>query len=131
MLRTKYLWCFMALFSMFSAQAQEPNAGSVMICYGDINPDKIRGYKYVIVESEHFTAFDVKLLKENNQTVLGYVSLGEVSTSRYYYESIKDRTLGKNKNWDSHYLNLKDEQTREAVLGLVSRIEKKGSMDCF
>ena len=125
MLRTKFLWCFMAFFSMFGLKSQE-SSGSVFISYGDINPDKIRGYKYVIVESEHFTAFDVKRLKENNQVVLGYISLGEVSSTRYYFESIKERTLGKNKVWESYYLDLADEVTQNAILGLIAKMDKKG-----
>ena len=115
----------MAFFSMFGLKSQE-SSGSVFISYGELNPDKIRGYKYVIIESEHFTAFDVKRLKENNQVVLGYLSLGEVSSTRYYFESIKEKTLGKNKVWDSYYLDLTDESTQKAILGLIAKMDKKG-----
>uniref|UniRef100_UPI0040489A30 endo alpha-1,4 polygalactosaminidase n=2 Tax=Roseivirga sp. TaxID=1964215 RepID=UPI0040489A30 len=120
----------MAFFSMFGLKSQE-SAGSVFISYGDINPDKIRGYKYVIVESEHFTSFDVKRLKENNQVVLGYISLGEVSVARYYFESIKDKTLGKNKVWESYFLDLSDNDTKNAILGLIQKMDKKGFNGLF
>lgn len=99
---------------------------SVLVCYGKVNPDIVRGYKYVIVESEQYTAFDIKLLKENNELVLGYISVGEVSPSRSYYEEIKDKTLGKNKIWESYFLDLDDETTKAVLLTMASQIENKG-----
>ena len=122
----------MALFSVTSMQCQEsPGEASVLVCYGDVNPDKIQGYKYVILESEHFNPFDIKLIQETNDLVLGYISLGEVSPSRYYFEQIRERTVGKNPIWDSYYLDLDDATTIEAILGLVERIKKKGFNGLF
>ncbi|MGW8121257.1 endo alpha-1,4 polygalactosaminidase [Roseivirga echinicomitans] len=116
----------MALFSFSGLFAQKPQPSTVLICYGKINPDKIRGYKYVILESEHYSAFDIKLIKENNEQVIGYISVGEVSTSRYYYESLKARTLGKNEIWHSYYLNVGDEFTQKVLMSFVDRMVGKG-----
>lgn len=123
----KRLASLLALFSVTSMNCQEvPAKASVLVCYGDLNPDKVQGYKYVILESEHFNPFDIKLIQENNELVLGYISLGEVSSSRYYFEQIRERTVGKNPIWDSYYLDLDDSVTLSAIFGLVDKIKKKG-----
>ncbi|KOF03483.1 hypothetical protein OB69_06260 [Roseivirga seohaensis subsp. aquiponti] len=122
----KILSLLMALFSFSGLFAQKVQPSSVLICYGKINPDQIQGYKYVILESEHYTAFDIKLIKENNENVLGYISVGEVSKSRFYYNQLKESTLGKNKIWESYYLNLRDGNTQKVLLSFVDKIAKKG-----
>lgn len=128
----KKLASLLALFSFTSMNCQEqPTKASVLVCYGDVNPDKVQGYKYVILESEHFNPFDIKLIQENNDLVLGYISLGEVSSARYYFQEIRDKTVGKNPIWDSYYLNLDDTTTQNAILGLVERIKKKGFNGLF
>ncbi len=117
---------FLALFSFTSLFCQEPPKASVLVCYGDINADRIRNFKYVILESEQYNPFDIRLMKETNELVLGYISVGEVSTARYYFPELKDRTLGKNSLWDSYYLDLADPVTQNALMGLVDRIKQKG-----
>ncbi|WP_323757687.1 endo alpha-1,4 polygalactosaminidase [Roseivirga sp.] len=116
----------MALFSFSGLFAQKVQPSTVLICYGKVNPDQIKGYKYVILESEHYTAFDVKLIKENNESVIGYISLGEVSGSRFYYDALKGNTLGKNEIWGSYYLNLRDETTQNVLISFVDKMVKKG-----
>ena len=123
----KRIASLLALFSFTSINCQETIAqATVLVCYGDVNPDKIRGYKYVILESEHYNPFDVKLLQENNELVLGYISMGEVSPSRFYFESIREKTVGKNPIWDSYYLDLEDSTTQAAIGGFVDKIKGKG-----
>lgn len=116
----------MALFSFSGLFGQKIQPSTVLICYGKINPDQIQGYKYVILESEHYTAFDIKLIKENNENVIGYISLGEVSESRFYYDAIKENTLGKNEVWGSYYLNVGEETTQNVLISFVDKIVKKG-----
>ncbi|WP_420385702.1 endo alpha-1,4 polygalactosaminidase [Roseivirga sp.] len=127
----KKIASLLAIFSVTSVNCQEYQNATVLVCYGDLNPDKIQQYKYVILESEHFNPFDVKLIRENNQQVLGYLSVGEVSQSRDYFDQIKDKTLGKNPLWDSYYLDLDDPKTRNLLMGLVDKIVKKGFTGLF
>ena len=115
----------MSLFSVMGLKANDTKP-SVLICYGKVNPDLIQGYKYVILESEQFSAFDIKLIKENNEIVLGYISMGEVSPSRYYYDKLKLSVLGKNKLWDSYYLDPRLEITKSTLLDFVAKIKGKG-----
>jgi len=105
------------LFFSFKLFAQQP-AQSVLFCYGDFYPEKVKGYTYVILESAHFSAKDIETIKENNTYVLGYISLGEVNEAAPHYEGLKGKTLGENKLWNSHVLNLKDETTQKTLLNL-------------
>lgn len=116
-----------------TTQFQKPMEGkpSLAVTYAKINPDRISGYQYVVLESEHYNAFDVKLLREKNDLVIGYISVGEVNPSRYYYDEIKDKTLGKNKLWNSYYLNLRDQTTLNVLMGLIDRMVKKGFNGIF
>ncbi|KYG78804.1 endo alpha-1,4 polygalactosaminidase [Roseivirga echinicomitans] len=122
----KTLSLIMAMFSFSGLFAQKNQQSTVLICYGKVNPDQIRGYKYVILESEHYTAFDVKLIKENNENVIGYISVGEVSDGRFYYDELKESTLGKNKIWESYYLNLEDKTTLDVLISFVDKMVEKG-----
>lgn len=131
MLPIKKIASYLALFSLTSVYCQDMKNASVLVCYGDINPDKIQGFNYVILESEHYNAFDVKLMKESNQLVLGYISVGEVSPTRHYYAELKDKTIGKNEIWDSHYLDLADPTTQEVLMAQVDKIQKKGFNGLF
>ncbi|RKQ49640.1 glycosyl hydrolase family 114 [Roseivirga pacifica] len=122
----KHIASLLALFSFTGLSCQESINSTVLVCYGKINPDSVRNYKYVILESEQFNSFDVGLMKESNELLLGYISLGEVSANRNYFDLLKERTLGKNEIWDSYYLNLRDSTTKRTLLGLVEKIREKG-----
>jgi uncharacterized protein (TIGR01370 family) len=84
---------------------------SVLVCYGRLEPELVKGYDCVILEQENYTSAEVRILKAQNQKVLAYISLGEVNEHAKHYESLKDQTLGKNGVWNSHYLNLQSEST--------------------
>lgn len=127
----KHIASFLAFFSMASLSCQELTESSVFISYGKINQDRIREFKYVILESEQYSRFEIDLMLESNQRVLGYISLGEVSAERSYYAQLKDRTLGKNEIWDSYFLDLTDETTIEVLLQKVAEISEKGFNGLF
>ena len=127
----KRLASLFALLSVTSLYCQEIRQANVLVFYGKTNPDKIRDYKYVILESEQFNRLDIKLMKESNELVLGYISMGEVAPARYYYTDLKDKTLGKNEIWDSYYLNPADSTTRSILMNLVDRIKEKGFNGLF
>ncbi|HEA31234.1 MAG TPA: hypothetical protein ENH91_14800, partial [Leeuwenhoekiella sp.] len=83
----------------------------VLFNYGDVYPDEIAGYDYVILESAHFSSWDISAIKKNNGTVLAYISLGEVNEAAAHYEDIKQYTFGRNKLWNSHFLDLENKKT--------------------
>jgi len=120
-----------AMMSMASLCGQT-HTPDVLICYGKLDADVIKNYQYVIIEPDEFNALSIdSILNNNNALVLGYISMGEVSTYRSYYKDIEGRTLGKNEIWDSFYLDLSDEATRQALLNVVDDIYQKGFSGLF
>jgi len=99
----------------------------VLFCYGAFDVNVPRGYKYIVLEGAHFSKMDIEILKMNNQKVLAYVSLGEVNEAAYFFDDIKDFTLGKNKNWNSYFLDLENSETIESLIQVFkTNINEKG-----
>ena len=85
------------------AQKQE---SKILFCYGDLYPEQIKGYDYVILEPVFFSKDDVAVLKSQNKNVLAYISLGEVNVAAPHYNSIRSETIGTNQEWNSRTLNI-------------------------
>jgi uncharacterized protein (TIGR01370 family) len=120
-----FLWLLPSL--LFTPVFSNPvNKSTVLVCYGKLDPAKIKGYNYVILEEKNFKTEEITLLKKNNKNVLAYISLGEVNSNAIHYKLLKNRTLGKNNNWDSYYLNLKDKSTPVVLLSLIKKVLDKG-----
>lgn len=110
----------------FTTPAQTAGKNSVMVCYGKFNPKTVRGFDYVIVESKQFDKSDIKVLKSSNKAVYAYLSIAEVNVYSDLYKELKNNFLGKNKNWESYYLDLKSEKTVKAIIEHISKISNKG-----
>ncbi len=92
---------------------------TVLVCYGRLEPATIKGYGCVILESEHYNAAEVRQIKSQNEKVLAYISLGEVNANAKHYPLLRNNTTGKNKIWDSYYLDLKAKGTNEILLKII------------
>ncbi|MFC6876403.1 endo alpha-1,4 polygalactosaminidase [Flavobacterium myungsuense] len=99
---------------------------TVLVCYGKVKPESIKGYTYVILESLNYTSKQIKTIKAQNSKVFAYISLGEVNINAPYFKVLKENTIGKNENWDSYYLNLKSNKTQETLLSIVDKTLSKG-----
>ncbi len=128
---TKYIVVLAGILLIVGYTLKQENRSGVLVCYGKLNPDKIRGYQYVILESDLYSTFDVKLIKKQNELSIAYLSVGEVSPHRSYYSAIKGKTLGKNQIWESYYLDLNDLETREVLFQQVDKIIAKGFEGLF
>jgi len=92
------------------------------VSYEDIeNPGQAASqYDLLIVEPDNYSKAEVDSLKRSSNTVLGYISLGEVNKYRWYYPLMEEQGfLGINENWDSPYLNLADSTVRSIMLDKV------------
>lgn len=120
-----FLWFLPSLLAtpVFSTPVDK---STVLVCYGKLDALKIKGYNYVILEEKNFKSDEIKLIKKNNKNVLAYISLGEVNVNAVHFNLLKNNTLGKNTNWNSHYLNLKDSRTTIVLMSLIKRILDKG-----
>ena len=102
------------------------NKSTVLVCYGRLSPESIKGYTYVILESQFYNIYEIKKIKSQNEKVLAYISLGEVNGNASHYNQLKDNTLGKNEIWDSYYLNLKSEKTSKILLDIIGNTLEMG-----
>lgn len=93
---------------------------SFVVNYGTVNPKEIAKKDMAILEPDNYTHNQILNLKKTGVKIIGYVSLGEVNPDRWYYPLLKKRgLLGKNKNWNSYYINLKDSISRNIILNKV------------
>lgn len=110
-----------------SCVAQNLNSATkVLFTYGDFYPKKTSGYDFIVLEGAHFDSGDISTLKSQNETVLGYISLGEVNEAVAHFPELKDKTLGKNNLWNSHILDLEDVETRAALMSIIANNLEKG-----
>lgn len=99
---------------------------SVLVCYGKMDPELVKGYDYVILESAHYNIYELRKIKSQNEKVLAYISIGEVNSNAPHFNELKDHTAGKNEIWDSYYLDLKSEKTVSTLLRIIDKTLEKG-----
>lgn len=92
---------------------------SVLVCYGRLEPETIKGYSYVILESQFYNIYEIQKIKSQNEKVVAYISLGEVNKNSQNFELLKENVFGKNEIWNSFYLNLKSENATDILLEIV------------
>ncbi|SHF54614.1 Endo alpha-1,4 polygalactosaminidase, GH114 family (was erroneously annotated as Cys-tRNA synthetase) [Salegentibacter echinorum] len=114
------------LFSGACAAQSLNSTSKILFTYGDFYPEKISGYDIIVLEGAHFDSGDISTLKLNNETVLGYISMGEVNEAVAHFAELKDKTLGKNHLWNSHILDLEDTKTRAALMSIIAHNVEKG-----
>nr|WP_169933259.1 endo alpha-1,4 polygalactosaminidase [Nonlabens sp. Ci31] len=105
----------MTLLSAANLSHSQKQQGKILFCYGDFYPQDIKGYDYVIVEPTFFNTEDVQTLKSQNKHVLAYISLGEVNEAASHYDEVKNETIGVNKQWNSHTLDISAPATINAL----------------
>jgi len=99
---------------------------SVLVCYGRVEPELVKGYGCVIVDQGNYKPSEVRQLKSQNDKVLAYISLGEVNANAKHYNLVKNNTSGKNTTWDSYYLDLTSEKTVDVLMGVISDAINQG-----
>ncbi|WP_408024401.1 endo alpha-1,4 polygalactosaminidase [Tenacibaculum sediminilitoris] len=106
---------------------------AVFLCYGKIPVEEITNYEYVILEASHYSASEIAILKQHNQFLLAYISLGEFNKYTSFYDKAKNHKLpGMNKNWNSFYLDLSKQTLHEVLLEDVKeKILMKGFHGLF
>lgn len=88
------------------------------VYYGDNLPaEEFNDYSLVVLEPGHKPS--INLLLEQGKTVLGYISLGEVSKDRYYFKDVEAEgiLLESNPNWpDARYVDLRSKKWTSRVI---------------
>lgn len=120
-----FFWLLPSIMIAYLSESKV-NKNSVFVCYGKIKTDLIKGYSYVILEEKHYNKEEIRLLKKQNKHVVAYISLGEVNSHASHFNLLKDNTLGKNNNWNSHYLDLSKDKTIIVLSRLIKKCLDKG-----
>lgn len=131
LIKTIYILLLMAPSMKATISQIELKNDSVLVCYGKLAPEVINGYKYVILEDKHYSKTDINTIKSQNKKVFAYISLGEVNQYADHYEVLKNSALGKNKIWNSYYLNLASEKTISVLMTIVDALFQKGYHGLF
>jgi polysaccharide biosynthesis protein PelA len=116
LIKTFIFSTFFSTMSIFSQSKQK-----VLVCYGKFDVDLVKGYDLIIMESAQFNIYEVAKIKKNNKKVVAYISLGETTEISDDFKSLKSSTLGKNKDWNSYYLDLSLEKTRKSLDRTIAR----------
>lgn len=87
----------------------------------------------VILEPDLYTREEIQIIKESGTKVIAYVTLGEVDPNRWYFFKLEERGfIGKNEIWNSYYVNLEDEGSRQILLSeVIPAILQKGPDGLF
>jgi len=100
---------------------------SYAVYYGAGKIENLSSFDLVIIESENYSKDEIEMLKRNGTIVLSYLSVGEVRGDRWYFNSVKVCTMGKNPTWNSYYVNVSCKAWRDVILNvLIPRILSKG-----
>jgi uncharacterized protein (TIGR01370 family) len=88
------------------------------VVYGKVKPADVANYKMVILDPDHYTKAEIDAFHDYGLKVIAYLSLGEVDPNRWYFPYFEknDFILGKNKYWNSYYINLKKKEVHRIFL---------------
>ena len=102
------LWAALLLVPVAASQASDRVKGSVAFFYGpDLPVDALVQYETVVVEPDAAAREDVARLERAGVEVFGYLSLGEVHTSRTWYQEVETEWIaGSNESWGSSVVDL-------------------------
>lgn len=131
-LKTLILPLIMVLFtqckssdsSIFEASRYSPFG----VCYTKVTPAQVKNYSLVVIEPALYTKQEIKALKSTGAEIIGYLTLGEVDENRWYFPELQTLGfVGTNKNWNSHFIDLENEQARRFILNeVLPQILRKG-----
>lgn len=116
----KFLLSLSSLISglFFSQGHGEESPKKWVVHYGENLPVEVyKDYSVVVLEPDQRPP--INLLLEQGKTVLGYISLGEVSKDRSYFKSVKDEGIlfEKNPNWpDAFYVDMRTKEWTNRVI---------------
>lgn len=92
-----------------------------------VDPAEFHPFSVVVLDSE--AGFAVDSLREEKKTVFGYLSLGQASTYRFYFDEVKDLgiLIGEDSNWPGSYsIDVRSKEWAALVINeLVPRILRK------
>lgn len=113
------LWALFLLLTFSVANAARMDARkSTAVFYGPNLPtDVLSQYSRIIVEADNVKPHELKALRANGGDVFAYLSVGEVSPTRKWFDQIRPEwVLGDNRVWDSKVMDLNSAGWQQFVI---------------
>lgn len=99
----------------------------VFIGIGSKDIDKLKDYRTVIIDAEHFTKADIKKLKKAGKTVYSYLSIGSLEDYRSYYKAYKYLALSKYDGWEGEeWVDVSAKSWQKLMLKRAKEFKQKG-----
>ncbi len=116
--------------SMLSTLNSVESIKNYAVYYGKDRIDRLSNFDLVIVQPEEYSKKEIETLKKHKTIVLAYLSLGEVSER--YFKYAKGCIVGKNKNWNTYYVNVSCKKWQNFILNkAIPSILNKGFNGLF
>lgn len=111
--------CFL-LVGFFSQSAFSASSNFIIYYSDKADYTKFEKYKTIVFDSTYHP--DIKPLIAKEIDVLGYLSAGEIESSRWYFKKFKDSNilLEENKNWSGSYMA--DIRNKEWIAFILNEI---------
>ncbi|MDO5133926.1 MAG: endo alpha-1,4 polygalactosaminidase [Eubacteriales bacterium] len=92
------------------------------------NTSKVKNYKSIVIDAQHYTAAEIKKLKSGGRKVYTYISIGSIENYRSYYKRFKKYSLGNYDNWpDEKWVDVSKKAWQDFMVNeLVANLRKKG-----
>lgn len=85
------------------AQVKVEQVERYAICYSKVTLDEVKDFELLILDPDNYTADEVAELKKSGAILIAYLNIAEFESYRGY--SIPESLIiGKNPNWDGHFL---------------------------
>jgi polysaccharide biosynthesis protein PelA len=117
-MRRRILFAALALMVLPAMPAAAAGTERFAIYYSDsLSADHFKPYQLVVLDGTHHPS--IPMLKEEDKTILGYVSLGEINQASPYFTELKahNLVLQENPNWKGNYfIDVRDPAWAKLVL---------------
>lgn len=109
------------------------NVNNYTLYYGDGKIDQLKKFDLAIIDPTGETKMGIKKLEESGTKTIAYLSIGEVSSFRWYYDLVdKNWAIGKNQNWDSFQIDVRNQGWHDLLLNeVIPHIKALGVQGLF
>jgi len=128
----KILYFLLPFIGMSQAHTSEGKLmNKLFVCYGKVNPELVKGYTLVIIESEHYSSSEIAVFNKNNKKVVAYLSLSEVNKYASFYKDIAPYILEENNIWNSYLIDIQNKKAQQVLITVINRMKQKGVQGLF
>ena len=128
---TNFIYFLVPFLGGATTQDKNVLLDAFFVCYGKINPESIKGYQLVVLESAHYSPSEIAIFNENNTHVVAYISLTEVNKNASFYTDIAPFTFGENTTWNSCFMDLENKNVQRILEEEIRKIKQKGFQGLF